>query len=287
MRGAVEEFVTEGPRWARDAQRRVAFPFQIPGVVVEPRAKQLGGLLMRHIEKEGPTIFYCHGGGYVVGAPETYRNLVGVLLSHGGRAVLPAYRLAPEHPYPSGLDDIERAYDLLREHTSAERIIIAGDSAGGGLCLGLLHRLKERGETMPAGAYLISPWTNPFALGGSIDRNQQSDVLANDFGRWCARQVFGGMAERNPEAAAVRSNPAGYPPLLIQDGGAEMLADQIDEFVQLARNEGVFVEHDRAPDMFHVYQMWLGLIGEAGRAVKDARRWCHERIADAERLSEV
>ena len=278
MSDAIEEFVREGPRWARDAQRRIGVGPRIAGVVAEPRAEGLGGIRMRHLEKDGPTIFYCHGGGYVVGAPESYQNLVGILISRGGKAVLPAYRLAPDHPFPAGLDDIEAAYDLLCAETSPDQIIIAGDSAGGGLCLGLLHRLKERGKTMPAGAYLLSPWTNPFALGGSIDHHRDSDVLARDFGRWCARQVFGGMAERNPEAAAVRSDPTGYPPLLIQDGAAEMLSDQIQEFVNLAREAGVPVEHDRAPDMFHVYQMWVGLLPEATRAVKDARSWCLDRV---------
>lgn len=286
LRGTIREMVRSGPRWARDFQRRMAQPVNVPGVVVDRRAEQLGGLHLYHVEHEGPTVLYCHGGGYVIGAPESYRNVVAKLLKQGGRAVIPAYRFAPEHPFPAGLDDIEAAYDLLRESTPANKIIIAGDSAGGGFCLGLLHRLKKRKADMPAGAFLISPWVNPFAMGGSVESNEGSDVLADDFGRWCARQVFGGMPETHPEAVPLSSDPTGYPTMLIQDGGAEMLADQITDFVKLARDSGIYVEHDREPDMFHVYQLMTGLIPEANRAMRDARRWMWETV-DAASSAEV
>ncbi|MEO0913650.1 MAG: alpha/beta hydrolase fold domain-containing protein, partial [Pseudomonadota bacterium] len=124
-------------------------------------------------------LLYFHGGAYVMGSPLTHRHLAG-RLSHltGLRAVLPRYRLAPEHQHPSVLEDCLTAYrGLLQAGYAPERIGLGGDSAGGGLALGLLHRLGELGLPRPACAVIFSPWTDMSLSSPSIRENTPHDVM--------------------------------------------------------------------------------------------------------------
>ena len=124
-------------------------------------------------------ILYLHGGGYCFCSPLTHRGVAAALAREAdARAFSLAYRLAPEHPFPAAVDDALAAYrELLDEGVAPERIVVAGDSSGGGLALALLLSLRDAGAPMPAGAVLFSPWTDLAATGASLEANDASDVM--------------------------------------------------------------------------------------------------------------
>jgi len=125
------------------------------------------------------TILYLHGGGYVSCSPATHRPIIAALARGTPAQVFaPNYRLAPEHPYPAALDDAERAYEwLLSIGIPSKAIAVAGDSAGGGLTLALLMRLRDKGAALPACAVLFSPWTDLVGTGASLRENDGKDAM--------------------------------------------------------------------------------------------------------------
>ncbi len=137
------------------------------------------------IEREGGaaetarTLLYLHGGGYYFCSPKTHRVItVGLAAGAEARAFVPDYRLAPEHRFPAAVEDAVRAYrGLIAAGTPARRIVLGGDSAGGGLALALLLSLRQAGDPLPAGAVLFSPWTDLAATGDSLRRNDRSDAM--------------------------------------------------------------------------------------------------------------
>lgn len=219
------------------------------------------------------TILYLHGGAYMFCSPQTHRPLTLALAQHSdARLFAPDYRLAPEHPFPAALDDAVAAYrHLLGQGVRPESLILAGDSAGGGLALATLLALKQADEPMPAGAVLFSPWTDLAATGESIRSNTGWDVLVH--GRSVAKGALyylGDTDPRNPLASPLYGDLAGLPPLLVQASTSEVLRDDSTRLAERARAAGVEAEITLWQGLPHVWQFFTPFLPEADAALTEA-----------------
>jgi monoterpene epsilon-lactone hydrolase len=214
-------------------------------------------------------ILYLHGGAYALGSINTHRAFI-ARLSHatGMRALALDYRLAPEHPYPAALEDALTAYRwLLTQGISPAQIIIAGDSAGGGLTLATMVALRDAGLPLPAGGICISPWTDMANTGESIQKNAHLDpVLRPDYLGKYAQLYTGTQPATDPLISPVYADLTSLPPLLIQVGTDEIILDDSIRFAERAKEAGVDVTLEIYDGMFHVFQMaWI--LPEAKKAM--------------------
>lgn len=204
-------------------------------------------------------LLFLHGGGYVSGSLESHRHLVAEAGRQAGlRTFAPEYRLAPEHPFPAALDDAVEAYRfLLAEGFSPERIVVAGDSAGGGLAISALLAIRDAGLVQPACAWCISPWVDLALTGESMDGKAASDpIIARANLEELAALYLNGANTDTSLASPIHGDLAGLPPLLIQVGSAETL---LDDSVRLARRAGaadVRVQLEVWPGMIHVWHLF-------------------------------
>jgi acetyl esterase/lipase len=222
------------------------------------------------------TILYCHGGGYYFCSPASHRPLVFALAARSGaRTFSLDYRLAPEHPFPAALDDALAAYRrLLADGTAAESIVIAGDSAGGGLALATLVALRDAGDPLPAAGVLFSPWTDLAVTGGTIESNDGADPMFCGAAIGRAAQFYVGCSDpTHPYLSPLYADFSGLPPLLIQASSTEVLLDDARRAAERARAAGVSVECEIWPKMPHVWQLWTPFVPEAGRALEHAARF--------------
>jgi monoterpene epsilon-lactone hydrolase len=232
-------------------------------------------------EKIG-TLLYLHGGGYFEGSIATHRRLVAALcLAAGVRGLSVGYRLAPEHPFPAAVEDALTAYRWLTGPGAEDpsRVVVAGDSAGGGLSAALLLALRDAGDPLPAGAYLISPWTDLASTGDSIKTRASVDPMIDpsETERVTSYYVPDGDV-RNPLVSPLYADLTGLPPLLVHVGDAEVLLDDAVRFASRAREAGVAVESEVWPEAFHVFQMLAGLLPEADEAIAQAGEWMEKRL---------
>ncbi len=236
---------------------------------------------------ERGVVLYLHGGGYYRGSLHTHRELCSRISRAGGWAVLSVgYRLAPEHPFPAALEDALAAYRwLLGTGIAPGQIVVAGDSAGGGLAAALMLALRDgvtslrmaRGP-LPGGAVLLSPWTDLEQSGASIIGRAAADPsLTKAYLDRFAAAYLGGADARDPLASPLHGDLRGLPPLLIQVGTAEILEDDAARFADKAQAAGVPVRLERWPDMIHVWQRYAALLPEAQEALAHIGAWPRER----------
>jgi acetyl esterase/lipase len=224
---------------------------------------------------------YVHGGGYVIGAAEYYRNLTGHLAAAVGCRVLNVdYRLAPEHPHPCAVEDSTAAYRwLLDQGLEPRHLAISGDSAGGGLAVATLLSIRKEGLPQPAGAVPLSRWVDLEGTGGSMTTNAARDVLVGAEGlKGMAEAFLQGCDARDPLAAPLHADLAGLCPLYIQVGGDETLLDDSTRLADKAKADGVDVRLDVFPDMQHVFQMAAGNMPEADEAIARIAAWLRPRL---------
>lgn len=217
-------------------------------------------------------ILYLHGGGYVFGSTRSHGALISRIATASGARVLgPNYRLAPEHPFPACIDDAYDAYHWLVDDQKipASKIVIAGDSAGGGLSAALLLKMRDLGEPMPAGAVLICPWVDFTATGGSIDDNGHLDFTTFDVAQKWIEAYLQGADRTNPLASPGLADLRGLPPILLQTGGAEVLLDQDRAFAKRATEAGVDIRLVVANDMTHVWHSFADFFETARRSIDD------------------
>jgi epsilon-lactone hydrolase len=220
--------------------------------------------------RDGAFVLYLHGGGYVIGSPKSHRHLTAsIAVAARASALLPAYRLAPEHPFPAALEDAVAAYRwLLDRGTAPGRIVIAGDSAGGGLALATLLALRERGVPLPAAGICISPWVDLTGSGASYVSKAASDpIVTRDGVLEMARAYLGATDARTPLASPLFADLAGLPPLFIQVGTEEVLLDDSVALAERARAAGVEATLEIWPDMIHVWQWFFPLLDEGRTAI--------------------
>jgi monoterpene epsilon-lactone hydrolase len=218
----------------------------------------------------GRVLLYLHGGGYVSGSPATHRSLMARLgqAAHA-RVFAPDYRLAPEFPYPTAVEDAWAAYWwLLAQGIPPGRIVVAGDSAGGGLTVALMLALRDANMPLPAGGVCLSPWFDLALTAPSLETNCQSDYLNDAILHAAAAMYLGDRDLRNPLASPLYADLRGLPPLLIQVGGAEMLLDDGRRFAARARAAGVDVTLEEYPGMVHVWHFTYLVEPRARQAVR-------------------
>jgi acetyl esterase/lipase len=256
MSGWSKGTVEEQRAWQ---EKRSRFIRPIPGLDCQP--VDAGGVPAEWIgaqDTDNGALLYLHGGAYVIGSINTCRELAGRLARAAKRRVLAIdYRLAPENPYPAALDDTVAAYHwLLGEGVDPSQIVLAGDSAGGGLALAALLALRDAGQPLPAGAVCLSPWTDLALTGASIETQAQADpILAAHILRRHAQYYAGDRDLTTPLISPLYADLTGLPPLLFQVGTDEILLDDARRCAHKARQAGVEVSLDVYEGMFHVFQM--------------------------------
>ncbi|MBK0415440.1 alpha/beta hydrolase [Chromobacterium haemolyticum] len=224
-------------------------------------------------EATGRVILYLHGGGYCFCSPVTHRGVAAALAREAdARAFSLDYRLAPEHPFPAAVDDALAAYQaLLDEGVAADRIVIAGDSSGGGLALALLLSLRDAGAPLPAGAVLFSPWTDLAATGASLEANDASDVMLTAVAvRNFSRYYLGDAAADHPIASPLYGDYAGLPDLFIQASDTEVLLDDAARVARKASAAGVGVDFKVWRRLPHAWATLAPMLPEARAAIKEA-----------------
>lgn len=215
-------------------------------------------------------ILYLHGGGYVLGSINTHREMVShISRACEARVLMIDYRLAPEYPYPACIEDAKQAYDwLLDMGASSKDIVIAGDSAGGGLTMATLISLKSEGRPMPAAGVLLSPWVDLEGTGASMTGKAGVDPIVQKEGLLeMAGLYLNGADPAGPLASPVGADLTDLPPLLIQVGSAETLLDDSTRLEEKAVECGVDVTLDVFEDMIHVWQVFASMLPEAREAI--------------------
>jgi acetyl esterase/lipase len=241
-------------------------PGDPPGEWVVPRARA------------NRTILYLHGGGFVSCSPATHRPITAALARLTPAQVFaPEYRLAPEHPYPAALDDAQRAYEWLRHRDASRAITVVGDSAGGGLVLALLLRLRDRQAPRPAGAVLLSPWTDLAGSGESIRENDGRCAMFRPENMSVFAACYAPAAAwKDPDVSPLYGRLHDLPPLHVQVGQDELLRDdavRMHRGVQAAGGVSELVTYD---GVFHGWQMLDGLVPEARDALQRAARFLRD-----------
>lgn len=224
-------------------------------------------------------LLQLHGGGYVGAMRNAYRTFAAAYNELGkGMPVLTIdYRVAPEEPYPAALEDAICAYQWLLSERGydAKQMIVAGDSAGGGLALALGLYLRDHGMELPAGIIAMSPWTDLTASGDSYETNFEKDPLfGNTRDSLIYNREYVGLEDpKNPYISPAFGDFTGFPPMLIQAGSYEMLLSDAQIVAQKARKQGVKVRFHVYEGMFHVFQMAMQLMPESVMAWKEAGRF--------------
>jgi cation diffusion facilitator CzcD-associated flavoprotein CzcO/acetyl esterase/lipase len=228
-------------------------------------------------------VLYVHGGGYQVGSPTSHRGLA----AHLSRAAcapvhLPHYRRAPEHPYPAAVDDVAAAYRALRAAGHpAQRIAVAGDSAGGGLVMALLLRLRDAGEELPGSIGLISPWLDLGLSSPLLHANAATDAMLDP--GWLADAAAAYRGPLDPdELRPLHADPGGFPPVHVVAGAEEVLVGDSDALVERIRAAGGTVTYRRVERMWHAFPAFPGMLREADEAIAELgaaiRRDCGDRL---------
>jgi monoterpene epsilon-lactone hydrolase len=226
-------------------------------------------------------ILYLHGGGYVIGSCNTHRALASHLAGRTGLPVLVVgYRLGPEHPFPAAVDDALVAYEwLLAEGYEPGRIVVAGDSAGGGLALATLLALRDRGRPLPALGVPISPWTDLTLSGESMTSMADRDPMVTRPGlQRMADWYVGGADPKEPLVSPLFADPAGLPPLLVHVGEVEVLRDDAIRFAERASAAGVDVTLEVWPEMIHVWHVFGPDVPESEAAVARVAEFIAARL---------
>ena len=236
--------------------------------------KEVNGITMEWIQKKGinpdRAILQLHGGAYTRSLEDngiTYRRAAVQYAKLSGAGVLTVdYRVAPEYPYPAALEDAVLAYKwLLEQGYPAEHIIIAGDSAGGGLALAVALYIKDNDMPMPAALITMSAWTN-------LNYRRKTPAYV------------GNNPADNPYISPVYGEYSGFPPMLMQVGGDEMLLNDTVKVAQKAKEAGVVVQQTTYPGMFHVFQMLFPELSDANMAWDEVEAFIKDIFAEKQEV---
>jgi epsilon-lactone hydrolase len=258
---------------ARNALETLNAEFSPPtGTVVRPvTAGGVPSLVVSAGQVPETTVLYLHGGGYVLGSAFGYQPHAGALAAAAQTGILvPDYRLAPEHPFPAAVTDAASAcHWLIERGVPPERLVVAGDSSGGGLVLSLLLTLKRDGAPLPGGAVVLCPWLD-LAL-RDPDSAHRTAALATDAEvRRCVAAYLAGHPVDDPIVDPLHADLSGLPPILIQAAtGDDRLADA-KALASHAREQGVDARFQLYPVDAHAFQLFWSFLPEAADAIEAA-----------------
>jgi len=266
LRARIEKMAQRPPKGVRISQARVGCLgewVEVPGVAAD-----------------APVMLYLHGGGYVVCSPRTHRPITAFFARAGFRVFCPDYRMAPEHPFPAALDDALASYEgLLSREVRPGMIVVAGDSAGGGLTLALLVALRDRKRPLPAAAALLSPWTDLAITGKTIQSNARRDAYINGpAAAKTAALYFGSADPRDPLVSPLYADLHGLPPMIIHVGEREVLRDDSTRLAERLRATGSEVVLSVWPVLPHVWQIFHRMVPEGRESLAQMADFLHKRV---------
>ncbi len=250
------------------------------GVSVEDR--EVGGIPGVWVRPEGhprATIVYLHGGGYLATTPWMYSMFTADLARvTGADLFIVDYRLAPEFPFPAGLDDAMQVYEaILDDGRPHNEIFVAGDSGGGGLATSLFKDVRSRKLPEPAGAILFSPEVDLVMGEPSVKANADHDVLPDQIP---VLQYLGGASPKDPRVSIVYGDVHRFPPSFISYGSEEMFCDEIEEFIRKLKDAHVDVDAFRAEYLFHVYEILMPWADASKDTLAEVAKFVDRRLSD-------
>jgi len=219
-----------------------------------------------------------------MGSPATHRRLVSHIARQSGmRALVPDYSLAPENKFPAALEDALSVYrSLLQNGSDANNMAIGGDSAGGNLCVATLLALRDAGDLLPAACFLMSPWLDMTATGESLVTRAKVDPwfrpehLPVTAGKFCNE-----FDKKNPLVSPVFADASGLPSTLIQVGDHEILLSDSSRFADNIEASGGKVTLQVWPEMWHVFQFFIGQMPESKRAITDIAAFLKSELGES------
>jgi epsilon-lactone hydrolase len=227
-------------------------------------------------------LMFFHGGGYCSGSIVSHRRLVTEAgRAAGVRTLAVAYRLAPEHPFPAAYDDALTAWCFLRnQDIPAAHIAIGGDSAGAGLTVALISRLRDARQQLPGCAWLISPWTDLTMSGSTLASKAAVDPLIHKeyLKELADAYVPAEIDRKDPRVSPLYADLTGFPPILIQPGSAETLLEDATRFAAVAGAADVAVTLEIWPQMIHAWPLWNAHLEPGRRALASAGAFVREHL---------
>lgn len=252
------------------------------------KADTIGGVPGEWITPSGTldegVLLYLHGGGYVLRTPQVHRVMVARMARAANlRAFMTDYRLAPEHPFPAAVDDATAVYRaLVNAGMPANRVVVAGESAGGGLTLALLLTLREHGDPMPAAAYILSAMLDCTFSGDTLPELQKHDpfLRLGDIQMQVSHYI-GNHDSRNPLISPLFADLTGLPPLLIHVGEHEILRAEGEAFYQKAIAAGVDATLKTWAGQVHAFPIFAGFVPEGKQAIREMGMFFRQHLARA------
>lgn len=254
-----------GPRGYQTKKQIIV---QVPIVHIQPKTTQ-----------SGLGILYLHGGGYVVGSSKSHTKLA-AQIGHAAQAQvwLPEYRLAPEHTSPAAIEDIIAVYKaLLAQGQDPKKLVIAGDSAGGGLSLSTAIAIRNAGLPLPAALVLLSPWVDLSLSGNSMKTHANQDaMLSEDWLAWCAKNYCGQKSATDPTCSPLYADLTGLPPVLIHVGTEEVLLDDAKRLAEQTEKHSIPTNLKVYDRVGHVFQFHAGILKESNDSIQNIGRFIHK-----------
>lgn len=226
-------------------------------------------------------MMYIHGGGYVSGSPRTHRTFTTQLaLSLGCEVWVPDYRLAPEHPFPNGLEDCAKVWEAFCNANKSSKRILGGESAGGGLSLALCYFTRTNNLPMPDLLYLQSAWLDLQLKGDSYQYNADIDVFVHPYAleKGFAALYAGGQDRSNVLMSPILGDPTGLPPTYIQVCKEEVFYSDNQELYRKAKEAGVDISIEAADKLWHAWLLYIAIAPEAKVSLARLSSWVNSKV---------
>jgi len=257
--------IVRGPRGYKTQKQSIA---QVPTLHILPKST-----------KNGLGILYLHGGGYVVGSSKSHSKLA-AQIGHVAQAQvwLPEYRLAPEHANPAAIEDVIAVYKaLLAQGQNPKNLVIAGDSAGGGLSLSTAIAIRDSGLPLPAALVLLSPWVDLSLSGKTMKTHATQDaMLSEDWLSWCAKNYCGQKPATDPSCSPLYADLTDLPPVLIHVGTEEVLLDDAKRLAEQTGKYGIPMSFKVYDQVGHVFQFHAGILKESDDSIEHIGQFIHK-----------
>lgn len=259
--------IVRGPRGYKTQKQSIA---QVPTLHILPKST-----------KNGLGILYLHGGGYVVGSSKSHSKLA-AQIGHVAQAQvwLPEYRLAPEHASPAAIEDVIAVYKaLLAQGQDPKKLVIAGDSAGGGLSLSTAIAIRDAGLPLPAALVLLSPWVDLSLSGETMKTHAAQDaMLSEDWLSWCAKNYCGQKPATDPSCSPLYADLTGLSPVLIHVGTEEVLLDDAKRLAEQIGKYGIPMSFKVYDQVGHVFQFHAGILKESDDSIEHIGQFIHKYV---------